>query len=385
VRIPALLRSSWLRWFVAVLLFLGCAATFPRWWCGVDGQKWFTGESTLTASLAREVATTVDRGVSANDFTSDSLQFRHEWQFGTYQMAALGLLQVCNEHPELRDQLLPVAERAIDRLLSAEIRAFDARRWGEDPLSSLDGPAGHAAYLGYVNIVLALHRRVTPQSRFAELNDRISLALARRLRGSPAGILETYPGEAYPVDNASIFASLVMHRTISGAVNDDVISAMRVHYQKDWRDPRSHLLFQAVDVRDGRARDQARASGTALAAYFLSLGEPVVAASLFQAVRTNLVGSFLGFGYVDEYPRGIPGKGDIDSGPVILGVSPSGTGFTLASCRTFHDRDLFVQLYRTVHLAGAPVSFGDRRMFVTGGPLGNAIMLAMLTAQPAEP
>jgi hypothetical protein len=300
-------------------------------------------------------------------------------------MAAMGLLQMCSEHPELRDQFLPAADRAIDRLLSPEIRAFDARRWGEDPLDSLAGPAGHVGYLGYVNVVLALHRRVAPQSRFAELNNRISDALARRLRASVAGILETYPGEAYPVDNATVFASLVMHRGISGAANDDVISAMRVRYSQDWRNPRNNLLYQAIDPRDGRVRDQARASGTALAAYFISLGEPAAAATLFQAVRNNLAGSFLGFGYIEEYPNDTRGQGDIDSGPVIFGISPSGTGFTLASSRTFNDHDLFVQLYRTAHLTGAPVSFGDHRMFVTGGPLGNAIMLAMLTSQPAKP
>jgi hypothetical protein len=81
----------------------------------------------LATALAREVAATVQRSVSATEFTSDSDLFRHEWQFGTYQMAALGLLQVCREHPELRSELLPAVERAIEKLLSVEVRSFDAR------------------------------------------------------------------------------------------------------------------------------------------------------------------------------------------------------------------------------------------------------------------
>jgi hypothetical protein len=234
-------------------------------------------------------------------------------------------------------------------------------------------------------VVLGLHRRIVPNSRFAALNDRISAALARRLRASPAGILETYPDEFYPVDNASVFASLVMHRRFAGAADDDVIGAMRTHYLREWRDPRNGLMYQALDGRDGRVRDQARASGTALAACFIELGDPEVGASLFGALRDHVAGSLFGFGYVNEYPEGVSGRGDIDSGPVLFGISPSGTGFAIAACRTFGDRDLFVRLYRTAHLAGAPVSSGDRRRFVTGGPLGNAIMLAMLTAQPARP
>lgn len=66
-------------------------------------------------------------------------------------------------------------------------------------------------------------------------------------------------------------------------------------------------------------------------------------------------------------------------------MSPSGTGFTIASGRTFGDRALYVSLARTAYLTGAPVSRGDERFFVTGGPLGNAIMLAMFTAQPVRP
>jgi len=385
VRAPAILTSFWLRWPISVVLFLGCAATLPHWWCGIEGKKWFAGDPAQVASLAREVSAIVDRGVSEEEFTSDSSLFRHEWQFGTYQMAALGLLQVCMEHPELRVEFLPVAERAIDHLLSKEMRAFDAKSWDEDPLASLDGPSGHAAYLGYTNLVLALHRRVVPQSRFAALNDQISNALARRLRNSPAGILQTYPLEAYPVDNASVLGSPLLHQKYFGGSHADVTGPMLQRFQNTWRDTKSGLLFQAIDACNGNVVDQPRASGSALAAYFLSFGESGTAELLLHALKQECTRSLADFGFVREYPREVSGRGDIDSGPVIFGVSPSATGFMLASCRTFNDEKLFVQLYRTAHLMGVPVATGNRRQFVTGGPLGNAILLAMLTAQPTPP
>jgi hypothetical protein len=382
---PCTLKSFWLRWSIAAALFFGSILTVPRWWCGIEGDQWFAGNLEQVISLAREVSATIDRGVSSQEFTSDSSLFRHEWQFGTYQMAALGLLQVCMEHPQLRDEFLPVAERAIDYLLSKEVRAFDAKSWHEDPIASLDGANGHAAYLGYTNLVLALHRRVAPKSRFAELNDKISNALARRLRNSPAGILQTYPNETYPVDNSSVLGSLLLHQKYFGGDHADVTGPMLQRFQKNWLDEKSGLLFQAVDGRNGEAFDDPRASGTGLAAYFLSFGEREVAGLLLHSLKNECAGSLAGFGFVREYPSGVEGQGDIDSGPVICGISPSATGFTLASSRAFKDRKLYVQLYRTAHLTGAPVSSGKRRQFVTGGPIGNAIMLAMLTAQPPPP
>jgi hypothetical protein len=378
------LKSIYFRWSIAVVLFFSCTFTVPRWGCGLDGEQWFVGTPSRVATLAREVAATVERGVSAKEFTSDSSLFQHEWMFGTYQMAALGLLQVCIEHPELRDEFLPAAEKAIDHLLSKEVRAFDAKSWKEDPLDSLDGPNGHAAYLGYTNLVLTLHRKIAPQSRFAELNDRISNALARRLRNTPAGILYTYPREAYPVDNASILGSLLMHQKYSGGAHADVTASMLQRFQKTWCDETSGLLFQAVDGRNNEAFDDPRASGTALAAYFISFGDRDAAKALYRAIKMGCAGSYIGFGFIREYPSGMSGRGDIDSGPVIFGVSLSATGFALATARCFADHDLFIQIYRTAHLIGAPVSIGGRQQFITGGPLGNAILLAMLTAQPAQ-
>jgi len=329
----AVLKSIYFRWSIAAILFFSFTFTVPCWWCGLDGEQWFAGTPTRVAALAREVAATVERGVSAEEFTSDSSLFQHEWMFGTYQMAALGLLQVCIEHPELRDEFLPVAEKAIDQLLSKKVRSFDAKSWGEDPLDSLDGPTGHAAYLGYTNLVLALHRRIVPQSRFAELNDRISNALARRLRNTPAGILYTYPREAYPVDNASILGSLLMHQKYFGGAYADVTASMLQYFQKTWCDEKSGLLFQAVDGRNNEAYDDPRASGTALAAYFISFGDRNAAEALYRAIKLGCAGSHIGFGFVREYPSGINGRGDIDSGPVIFGISPSATGFALATAR----------------------------------------------------
>lgn len=380
---PPILQRRWVRLTLAVALFALVTMAWPRWWCGREGARLYDGDAALTLALARNVAATVSRDVSAAEFTSSTELFRHEWLFGTYQMAALGLLQVCREHPELRNALLPAAERAIDKLLSPEIRRFDAKAWGEDPLESLDGMNGHAAYLGYLNLVLSVHRRWVPGSKYRDLNDRITAALLRRFQSSPIGILETYPGEAYPVDNAAGFASILLCGVQSDAERACIARVLE-NYRSRWRDPRNGLLYQSIDFQNGRPLDGARASGSALAAYFLSFGEREVSRGLHDALVTNAFGSVLGFGFMFEHPGGASRKtGDIDSGPLILGISPSGTGFSLGSCRIFRERPLFVSLARTAYVVGTPISRDEKRLFVMGGPLGNSILLAMFTAQPA--
>jgi hypothetical protein len=379
------LSRIWLRIPVAVLIFVLCAAIVPRWWCGRDGHRWFDGDLRLASALAREVATTAMRGVTEKDFTNNNPIFKGEWQFGTYQMTALGLLQIVDQHPALRAEFMPVIEASIDRMLSPEVRAFDTTEWNEDALDTLDSANGHAAYLGYMNIVLGVHRRVEPASRFAELNNRISRTLARRLLTSPKGILETYPGEAFPVDNASVVGSLLLHTRNTGENHDQALARPLAHFRGSWRDPKSRLLYQAVDFHAGLPADRARASGTALAAVLLAYAERDISRELYQAVQARCSGSLFGFGFVDEYPDNERGRGDVDSGPLIFGISPSGCGFSIAAARAFGDRDTFVRLYRTVHLMGTPIDIDDRRTYVIGGPLGNAIMLAMLTTSARQP
>src|SRR5207237_1277222 len=97
------------------------------------------------------------------------------------------------------------------------------------------------------------------------------------------------------------------------------------------------------------------------------------------------VASALGFGGIREYPLpgGRGGAGDIDSGPVVLGVSVAASGFGLAGARMFRDAPRFRALYRTAYLFGAPVTRGEARGFLAGSGLGDAILLAMMTARVA--
>jgi hypothetical protein len=49
------------------------------------------------------------------------------------------------------------------------------------------------------------------------------------------------------------------------------------------------------------------------------------------------------------------------------------------------DPDRFARLYSTAYLFGAPFDRGGAENHVTGGPIGDAILFAMLTAQPTLP
>jgi hypothetical protein len=362
------------------LVGLGVALyTVPHRLCALGADAWYDGDADAQEAFARRVEGWLSDPTLERAFATGSSRFDNEWTFGTYQMAALGFGQVASEHVETKPLQRPRMERAIDALLSKSGQRFDSEAWGVGALASLGSDQGHVAYLGYTNLVLGLHRVLYPDSKYATLGDAITATLERRFSHSRSLMLETYPGETYPVDNSAAIASIALHAKAVHVEEPEIVHRWEAAVRRRYIDPGSGLLVQAAH-RDG-ARDVARGSGTTLAAYFLSFMDSNLSLELHRAVQRSLSQDVLGFDVVREYPAGKSGRGDIDSGPLVFGLSVSATGFALAGCRIHQNQDCFERTLATATLFGAPVTRSGGHGYVSGGPLGDAILFAMQTAQ----
>jgi hypothetical protein len=188
------------------------------------------------------------------------------------------------------------------------------------------------------------------------------------------------------VDVASAVGAVALAARLEGADpsrDEAVIAGLAL--VRSAVDPQTGLLVQAIDPGTGGAADGPRGSGTFLASYFLLAADPELSYSLYQAGRRELGGSALGFAAMRERPASAPGRGDIDSGPIVFGFGVSATGFALAGARAFGDRETFTSLYATASLFGVPSTREDGgKRFIAGGPLGDAILCAMATAPTPE-
>ncbi len=332
---------------------------------------------------ANGVAEWLDSGVHTGQFSTGTSLFDQEWVFGTAQMAALGFGQVASVDPGRRDEHLARMEAAIDAMLSDAGRAFDAGKWKEDPLASLDGGRGHAAYLGYTNLALSLHRSLVADSRYGTLNDALSDAIAARVLREKHGVFETYPGERYPVDTAAGVASIVLHDRVTGRDHAAALDHWRAAFHTSQRAGDNGLLYQSTRA-DGRPSMPERGSGTFLTAWFLSFGDPELGCDLYARGRDTLfstVGPVVG---MREYAPGTVGRADIDSGPIAMGLGVSATGFGLGAARACGDTETAEALTRTAEWFGAADVEGDvlhwRSGTALGGaPVADAIMFAMMS------
>jgi hypothetical protein len=263
------------------------------------------------------------------------------------------------------------------------MRGFGTRRWGgEDAMASLGGSHGHA-YLAYSALALGMARLLDPDfpPALARQHDALIAAYERRLLASPTGLIETYPGEAYPTDTAAVAAAIAVHGRATSADHTRVLAYWAERVRTVQIDPVSQLVFQRMGASDGRPHDAPRGSGTALAAYFAGFADRSVARTLAAGLFRH-ESTFWGFGAIREYAEGHSGHGDTDSGPVVLGVSVSATGFALAPARAYGYDGAFERIYRTTELFGAPITSGEGLRFLAGGPIGNALLFAMLTSGP---
>jgi hypothetical protein len=304
-----------------------------------------------------------------------------EWELVSLSMTGLAAANLAFEHPKTRDQARRELASLCDRALEERVRAFDADTWGEDPLATLESNHGHIGYLGHLDLLLGTWRALggDDPARVA-LHRDITRALARRMAASPSRYLETYPGAIWTADNAVVLAAIGLFDRVEGsdahrALLDQQVAYTRAHLL----DPRTGLVVFRV-TGEGQPLGTSRGSGVGWNAIYLPFADEGFAREQAEALRRTMIKRLpLGCAGVREFPAGVSGRGDVDSGPVILEVSPSGTGFGIAALRTLGDDALAADLLDTAELAGATVQWNGERRYLVGPIVGDASVLAART------
>lgn len=363
----------------AVSAALVCLLGLARLWAGLGAGDLYDGDPHAQERLAESVARRAVAHGAGPVYESGVHRFDGQSQIAIDQMTLLGLGQIVITHPELKPRYLPAMRAAAKRLADPRTLRYAASVYGTHGLVHMGPGQGHA-YLGYINMGLGMLRLVDSDNPHATLHDRLSRALSTRLASSANGMIETYPGETWPPDVAAVAGSLGLHQRATG--DDHRLDTWARRFASCAIDPSGYLVQR---VRSGSCEpiDAPRGSGTAVAAYFLSFADADLSRRLFDAVAAQ-ADRLLGAAVVPEYAPGHDGAGDLNAGPIVLGYSVGATGFALGAARAHGDRDLYIRLFRTASIFGGRIDVDGERRFAAGGLLGDALLLAMLTATPLE-
>jgi len=220
-------------------------------------------------------------------------------------------------------------------------------------------------------------------------------ALRAAFDGSRTPFLQAYPGQAWPVDSVVAVAALRLHDAVLGDAGRPPQSEATI---RGWAslarartDPATGLLPHRVDPVDGRPVEGARATSQVVLLRFLADVDPGWSSRDHRRFRARFASTVPGVPAVREHPRGVSRPGDVDSGPLVLGLSASASTVGLGTAVVHGDRATARALAGLAEATGMPLRWRGRTRYALGVlPVGDAFLAWSVTARrwvspPAAP
>lgn len=307
-------------------------------------------------------------------------QYQGQWAIYACSMTAFALVNIIRMTPTLTNKYLGSVSALIEMVLSPEIRYYDTMQWKEDALRSLAGNRSHMTYLSILAWMITNYRMAGGDDRYDDLLNDICYTLARRMGSSRDLNLPSFPnGIVFLPDMMFAVIALKNYGILNEGNYDNLVSDWLLRAKTDWIDKKTGLLISQY-YPNGR-RSTMYGSYAALNCSCLTMLDDEFAYSQYSLLKKYFgrLGRYCG---IKEYLHKNPKWGfHIDAGPIIQGLSPTGTSFALGAATYFKDWNFRSGLLNMAELAGKTIIRGDKRHYKLSEIMltGEAITLGMRT------
>ena len=310
-------------------------------------------------------------------------QFQGEWALYTCSMLTAALENISRLYPETKEESIEYIDSLIHIVLSSEIREYDRERWGEDPLESLEGEESHISYLSHLALMIGRYKGMGGGNKFDSLYHSICQSMNRRILESENLNLQTYPAEfVYVPDMLVAIVALDKYSALYQGKYYPTVRQWLDKAKTEWINEGTGLLSSFLGM-DGGYREwlPVKGSYSALTCYYLTLLDEEFAKEQYDRLKATYLKRFPFTGFKEYSDRHCLLGIDIDAGPIIFNLSPSGTAFATGSVTYFNDNRLRRKLLKTAEIAGTTMSCKGKRHYLLADValVGEAIMLAMRT------
>ena len=302
--------------------------------------------------------------------------FPEGWLF-CYALYGLAWVELALREPELSSKALGEARWAMAHIESPQ---------GKESFPPDLKPDHGMFYSAWRNHLLAGILLIQPP----EERDLIELQQFRRrcdqfadlLRTSPTPFPPSYRGLSWPCDTLPAIHSLVISDSM---MKDEAYSAVIRNWLatvKEKTESGTGLLPHTAEIRYGDPSSEARATSQTIILRFLRDIDPAWAQEQYLKFREQFFVTRLGIPAIREYPPPINKPGDIDSGPLITGVSTSATVVGMGVASVYGDYEFAQAISQVGEAIGVP--FGHEKRAYLGGylPVADAFLVHASTARP---
>ena len=311
-------------------------------------------------------------------------QFQGEWALYSASMLAAALTNIAHIYPETKQESLQNIDKLIQIVMSPELRKYDTVRWGEDPLETLDGDESHISYISHLAWMISGYKQLGGDKKYEKLYKQLCETMNRRILQSPNLNLQTYPGELIYVPDmlVAIVALANYSKQNKGEYWPTVHSWLQL-MQNNWIDEQSGQIASYIPYSEIWAgKLPAKGSYSALSCYYLTFVDEEFAKEQYDILKKNFYQKRFITGFREYYDRKCLLGFDIDAGPIIFNLSPTGTAFGIGPATYFEDWETRKNMLKTAELAGFTVSNKNQKHYLLANValVGEAITLAMRTA-----
>ena len=314
-------------------------------------------------------------------------QFQGEWAIYSCSMTCAALANIAILYPGNKELSIKYIGEIIDIALSEEIKEYDKMRWGEDPMDGIYGNRSHISYYSHVAWMISRYKQIGGDNKYDGLYHSLCKAMNKRICQSPIFNAPTYPGECiYIPDMLVAIVALSNYANQYDGKYQSTVDQWIEKASSEWIDQETGLLASFLEEDNGKAQIvlPVKGSYSALNCYYLSLVAPKFAQEQYELLKKNFRQDFLITGLKEYHDRTCLFGMDIDAGPIIFNLSPSGTAFVIGAATSLEDSVFRKQLLKTAEIGGSSVSwFGSTHYLLANMALvGEAIVLAMRTSAP---
>lgn len=313
-------------------------------------------------------------------------QFQGEWALYSCSMLTAALSNLSRLYPGTKMENMANMDSLINIVLSPELRKYDAERWGEDPLETLDGNESHISYISHLAWMISEYKMTGGNDKYDHLLNDLCKTMNRRLLRSKSLNLPTYPSECIYVPD--MLVAIVALNNYSALNKGKYASTVRRWIKKaksEWLDKETGLLVSFLK-EDGTQFKAAPVKGSysALNCHYLTQIDSVFAREQYDKFKSHFLQSGLFSGIQEYHDHSCWWGFDIDAGPILFNLSPSGTAFAVGPATYFNDTHVRSNFLRTAEIAGHSIRWNNTQHYLLAeiALVGECIMLAMRTTTP---
>jgi len=358
---------------------------FAAWLSLVSGVFFLNVRLYVTSPLAADtqqapptllVQLNANRSALDSNAASQVQQFFPEGYYFSYLFHGLTWVELAIRDPQYTAEAIEQAEWCLAHLASPQGKAPFPKHL--PPNHGMFYSAWKCHLLAGITTIKKGKGRSQIQRLRAECD-----SLSDAIKSSRTPFLRSYTAPAWPCDSIPAIHALSSYDRLTdeGRYEDVIANWLSAAVQR--LDPETGLLPHTADAEDGTDVSVARATSQVIMLRLLPDINATFAREQYGIFRDRFFTTFLGAPCVLEYPSGMSGSGDIDSGPLIFGRSLSATVLMMGVAQTYGDMDFANAIGQAGETVGLPWTSAEQKHYVAGLlPIGNTMVAYAHVARP---